>query len=260
MAIRLSTAARNFLAAGGSYKDMFQNGCMEIYSGAQPANADAAVTGTLLCTITNNGGTHTAEVLSSGSVTLTGGASGSLDTLTVNSVDILGGAVPYNTSLTQTAADIATQINRHKSSVEYTASSSGAVVTIKAMPGTGTAPNGFVVASTATTLTKTDANMSGGVSAVNGLKFGAAAAGAVAKLASQTWSGTNAATGTAGYYRVRGSIADPGTLDASAAYFREDGSIGASGSGADLTFPSTAFSSAVVTTIDNFDRTMPNAT
>ena len=121
MTIKLSTAARNFLAAGGSYKDLFQNGRMEIYSGSQPASADAAVTGTLLCTITDNSAARTAEVLASGSVTLTGGASGSLNTLTVNSVDILGGAVPYNTSLTQTAADIALQINRNKSNVEYTA-------------------------------------------------------------------------------------------------------------------------------------------
>ena len=43
MTIKLSTAARNFLAAGGSYKDLFQNGRMEIYSGSQPASADAAV-------------------------------------------------------------------------------------------------------------------------------------------------------------------------------------------------------------------------
>lgn len=259
MTIKLSTAARNFLAAGGSYKDMFQNGRMEIYTGSRPANADAAVTGTLLCTITDNGTSWTAEVLATGSVTLTGGASGSLDTLTVNSVDILGGAVPYNTSLTQTAADIALQINRNGSNVEYTATSSGAVVTIKALPGTGASPNGFVVASTTTTLTKTDSNMAGGVNPANGLKFGEPSSGAVSKLGSQDWQGNNTYTGTAGYYRLYGSVADSGVLDSSATYCREDGTIGVTGSGADLTFPSVSFVDSVDTLINAFQRTMPNA-
>lgn len=257
MTIKLSTAARNFLAAGGSYKDMLQNGRMEIYSGSQPASADAAVTGTLLCTITDNSAARTAEVLATGSVTLTGGASGSLNTLTVNSVDIIGGAVPYNTSLTQTAADIALQINRNRSNVEYTATSSGAVVTINALPGTGASPNGFVVASTTTTLTKTDSNMAGGVNPANGLKFGEPSSGAVSKLASQTWSGVNASSGTAGYYRLYGSVADAGALDSSATYFREDGAIGTSG--ADMNMTSTALTNGIATAITAFQRTMPNA-
>jgi len=257
MTIKLSTAARNFLAAGGSYKDQFQNGRMEIYSGSQPASADAAVTGTLLCTITDNSGARTAEVLATGSVTLTGGASGSLNTLTVNSVDILGGAVPYNTSLTQTAADIATQINRNKSNVEYTATSSGAVVTIKALPGTGASPNGFVVASTTTTLTKTDANLAGGVNPANGLKFGEPSSGSVSKLASQTWSGVNVSSGTAGYYRLYGSVSDSGALDSTATYYREDGAIGTSGT--DLNMTSTALTNGIATAVTTFQRTMPNA-
>jgi len=256
MTIKLSTAARNFMAAGGSYKDMFQNGRMEVYSGSQPANADAAVTGTLLCTITDNSGTRTAEVLATGTVTLTGGSSGSVDTLTVDGVEILGSAVSYNTSLTQTAADIATQINRNKATVKYTATSSGAVVTIKALPGTGTSPNGFVVASTTTTLTKTDANMSGGVDPANGLKFGEPSGGSASKIASQTWSGTNASSGTAGYYRLYGSVADSGSLDSSATYIREDGSIGTSN--ADMIMTSTSLTSGIATAITAFQRTMPN--
>jgi len=257
MTIKLSTAARNFLAGIGSYKDLFQNGRMEIYSGSQPANADAAVTGTLVGRSTDNSASRTAEVLATGSVTLTGGSSGSLNTLTVNSVDILGGAVPYNTSLNQTATDIATQINRNRSNVEYTASASGAVVTIKALPGTGASPNGFVVASTTTTLTKTDANLSGGVNAANGLKFSEPSSGAVSKLASQTWSGINASSGTAGYYRLYGSVADSGALDSSATYYREDGAIGTSG--ADLNMTSTALTNGIATSINVFQKTMPNA-
>lgn len=258
MALRYSTYARNFIAGVGSWKDAFMNGRMEIYSGAQPASADAAATGTLLCTITNAAGAHTAEVLSAGSVTLTGGASGSLDTLTVDSVDILGGAVAFNTSLTQTAADAAVQINRFHSTTDYVATSSGAKIIITALPGTGTSPNGLTVASTVTTITKTDVNMgteATGVAAVNGLKYEYPTGGGVAKLASQTWSGVNAASGTAGWYRLYGSVADAGGADTNLVYCREDGAIATSG--AELNINPTAFVAGATTTISSGTLTIP---
>ena len=255
MTLRYSTAARNFMAGIGSYKDAFHNGRVEIYSGAQPASADAAVTGVLLCTLTNASGARTSEVLSSGTVTLNTGAAGSVDTITVNSVDILGGSVPFNTSLNQTAADVAAKINAYKGTVRYTASASGAVITIKALPGTGTSPNGFVVASTATTITKTDVNMSGGVAAANGLLYGAASAAVIAKLATQVWSGVNAGSGTAGWFRNYGSVADAGAIDSSALYIREDGAIATSGG--ELNMTSTALVAAATTTISAWDRTFP---
>lgn len=257
MALRYSDGARSFLAADGSLKDMFQNGKIEIYSGAQPATANAAVTGTLLVTITDASAARTAEVLSTGSVTLTGGAAGSVDTLTVNSVDILGGAVPFNTSLNQTASDVAAQCEARRSTTEYEVSATGAIITITARPGSGTAPNGFVVASTTTTITKTDANMAGGVAAVNGLKWGSAAAGVIAKLASQTWSGVNAATGTAGYYRMYGSVADAGGLDSAGTTLREDGAV--STTGAELNMASTSLTATATTTITAWQRTIPTA-
>lgn len=257
MTLKLSTGARNFLAAKGSYKDAFQNGKLEIYTGSQPANADAAVTGTLLCTITDNAGARTAEVLASGTVTLTGGASGSVDTLTVDGVEIMGAAVPYNTSLNQTAADVAAQCQRFKGNVEYDVTASGAVITIKALPGTGASANGFVVASTTTTLTKTDANLASGVAAVNGLKFGEVAAGVIAKLSTQTWSGTNAATGTAGYYRLYGSVADAGGLDSAGTTIREDGAVATSGQ--QLTMGNTTLTATAATTITAWQRTVPES-
>ena len=257
MALKYSDGARSFLAADGSLKDMFQNGKIEIYTGAQPATANAAVTGTLLCTITDAAGARTAEVLSTGSVTRTGGAAVSVDTLTVNSVDILGGAVPFNTSLNQTAADVAAQCEARRSSTEYEVSAVGAIITITARPGSGTAPNGFVVASTVTTITKTDANMAGGVAAVNGLKWGSASAGVIAKLASQTWSGVNAATGTAGYYRMYGSVADAGGLDSAGTTLREDGAIATTG--AELNMASTTLTATATTTITAWQRTIPTA-
>lgn len=256
MALRLSTALRNFLLSHGSCKNALQNGVLKIYSGTQPTTADDAVAGTLLCTFSKASGAVTREVLATGTVTLTGGASGSVDTVTVNGINIIPqGAVAFNTSLTQTATDLAAAINKGLSSPEYTATSSGAVVTIKAMPGTGVGPNGFVVTATLTTLTATYANMAGGVAAVNGLTFETAASGAVAKNANETWSGVAAATGTAGWFRFEGSVTDPGTSDTGAQYLRLDGSIATSG--ANLNMSSTSITSGATQTLSSFSITQP---
>lgn len=257
MTLRLSTALRDYINAHGSAKDALRNGEIKIYTGAQPANADAAPTGTLLVTITAAAAARTAEVLATGTVTLTGGAAGSIDALTVNSVSIIENAVPYNTSLSQTATDLATEINNSQSAPNYTASASGAVVTIRAMRGTGASANGFVVASTVTTLTKTDANMASGVAAVNGLKFGQSTDGVLIKLASQTWSGVAADTGTAGWFRFTGSVADSGVIDTADAQIRLDGSV--STSGAQINMSSTSITAAATQTIASFPLTLPAA-
>jgi len=257
MTIRIGTGLRNHLAQHGSFKSAMQGGKIEIYSGSQPATPETAVTGTLLCTITAASGARTAEVVSSGTVTLTGGASGSINTVTVDGINIIAsGAVNYNTSLTQTATDLATAINNNTSSPEYRAEASGAVVTIYAMRGSGAAPNTFVVTATLTTITATYVDMSGGVAAVNGLSWGNAATGVIDRLSTQTWSGVNAATGTAGWFRAYGSVADAGGTDATTTAIRMDGSIAASG--ADLNM-STAFTGAATTTLSSLATTVPAA-
>src|SRR5688572_30209971 len=113
MALRISKGLRNFLLVGGSLKHAFAGGKLLLYTGSQPADADAAVSGTLLNTYTDASGAHTAEVRSTGSVALTGGGSGSVDTLTVNSIEIMGSATAFNTSLAQTATDVCTKINNN---------------------------------------------------------------------------------------------------------------------------------------------------
>lgn len=67
MTIRLSTGLRNALiGTGGGLASVFANGIIEIYSGAQPANADAAPTGTLLGTVTKDAGAFTPGVATNG--------------------------------------------------------------------------------------------------------------------------------------------------------------------------------------------------
>lgn len=255
MTMRFSSAMRNFINKQGSIGDALQNGRIEIYSGAQPSSADAAATGTLLCTISDASGAVTKEVRSIGTVTLTGGGSGSVNTLTVNSVEIMGVAVNFNSTLTQTAADVAAQINRYKSVPDYSATSSGAIVTIVAQPGTGTGPNGYVVASACTTITKTDGNMASGVAAVNGLKLDLSAAGVMTKLSTQTWSGVNAANGTAGWFRQYSSVADASALDSAELYMRVDGSVATAGG--EMNLNSTTFVSAATTTLASWSMTVP---
>lgn len=95
-----------------------------------------------------------------GSVTLTGGNSGTIATLTVNGVSIITNSVSYTTSLAVTAQKLADEINRTISSPKYHARAVGAKVYIwqqTVVAGT------ITLASTVTgTLTKTDVDVSGG--------------------------------------------------------------------------------------------------
>jgi hypothetical protein len=257
MALRLSTGLRNFLNEAGGLKQALNNGKMMIYSGAQPASADDAASGTLLATITKASGALTEEVQASGTVTLTGGASGSVDTLTVNSLEIMGAAVPFNTSLTQTATDVATAINNNPQNLLFVASAAAAVVTIKAKPGLGALANGWVVASTGTTITTSDVNLASGVTAVNGLTFGDASAGQLVKNPAETWTGLGVAAGTAGWFRYEGAVADTEGSDTAELYIRLDGNIATSG--ANLNMSSTGVAVGATQTISTFSLTVPAA-
>lgn len=252
MSLMFSTGLRNFVGMYGSYKRALQGGVMKIYSGSAPATADSAVSGTLLCTVSLASGTVTSEVCSYGTVTLAG-SGGSVDSITVNGSEILGAVVSWTTDLTTTAAAVAGQINSYVpiSGVEYIATSSGAVVTITALPGTGTTPNGYVVATTITTMTKTDANLANGVVSANGLTYGAIVSGILSK--SGTWSGAVGAAGSAGYFRLCGSVADAGA--SSISLVRIQGTCGVSG--ADYNMSSTSLTLAATHTVDTFSLTLP---
>lgn len=98
-----------------------------------------------------------------GTVTLTGGASGSIDDITIDGVSIMSGAVPFNTDLSTTAGDVVTNINAY--SVDYTAASVGAVITITAVAD-GSIYNGNIVVAVTTTMTASTTNMTGGSDAL----------------------------------------------------------------------------------------------
>ena len=61
MAIRLSTGCRTGMANSSGLREQFEGGFIGVYSGGQPANADAAETGVLLVTIATTSGTGAAD-------------------------------------------------------------------------------------------------------------------------------------------------------------------------------------------------------
>lgn len=101
-------------------------------------------------------------VASGCTVTLTGGAAGSVDDITIDAVSILTGVVNFNTDLDTTAADVVADINLGTGTHGYTASNVNAVITIEADISEGSNPNNYQVVVTTTTITATNTNMSGG--------------------------------------------------------------------------------------------------
>jgi hypothetical protein len=253
MTVKASPALRNHMLGIGNLAQIFKGGKMVFYTGTPPSAAEDAATGTALVTITDDAGSHTAEVLATGTVSVTG-TSGNVTAVTVNGIDILEGTVAYTTDATATAALLAAAINRAQSFPKYRASSALAVVTITAPRGSGATPNTHVVA-TAGTLTTTTANMASGVSAVNGLKFEAPDEASIAKKNSQTWSGTIANSGSAGYWRLYAAVADSGAADASEVYPRLQGTLATTGG--DINVSSTSLVAAALQGIDRFSITMP---
>jgi hypothetical protein len=266
MTLRFSPALQNFIAETGSWKDAFDNGSLEIYSGAQPATPDLAPTGTLLAIITASSGAKTNEVSATVEITLTS-SGGSVDTLTLAGLEIMGSATAYNGSLTQTAADVALKINRNPKNKFVAATSSLGVLTLTALPGFGTLLNSAALACTTTTMVATVTSTSfgsgtggsvAGVNPANGLKMDYNAAdGVMTKDTTQSWTGAALVTGTAGWFRYKGSVVDAGSLDSNDVFLRMDGTIATSG--AEMNMSSTAVVAAAVQTVSEFEFTIPAA-
>ena len=104
-------------------------------------------------------------VAATGTVTLTGGAAGSVNGITVNGVQIMSGGVAFVGSLAATATAVATNINLFTSSPDYTAVAVGPVITITAVTANGTT-NGYAVVPSVTTITATSTDMAGGSDAL----------------------------------------------------------------------------------------------
>lgn len=259
MSIEYSRAFRNFIQGYGSKRQALEGGVIDIWdgSGVVPTSPDDAATGVKLVRCTLDSGDWTPEVLSMGSVTLDSGASGSVNTVKVDSIDILDAAISFDTSLAVTATAVALAINNSSHTRErYFAYAVGAVIYIRAVPGSGVTPSGFTVASTVTTIGKTDANMDAeatGVAAVNGITYNGPVNGVFAR--DGVISGLVLATGYAAYFRIIGSVADAGGADAAPwNQIRVQGTCGTSG--ADYNMDTTYLLLDATHTLDTWTETL----
>lgn len=259
MTIRLSTGLVNAMAQGLGFAGALNMGHIKVFSGAQPANADAAETGTLLGIFTRSSGTLTKETRATGSITITGATGGSINTITVGGLNIIpDGAITVSGDTTSTlASKLCDAINRNGI---MEASVNAAVVTIKGRPGTGVTT--AAVTGSLTTATATYVNMGSGVAGVapvNGLILDTPSAGVIAKPSSHVWSFAGITPGTAGWARFYSSDTGDagGLLTAAPWYPRLDGSCGV-GSG-DFQMSTISITASLPVTMDTFQWTQPKS-
>ncbi|RLG69041.1 hypothetical protein DRN93_01235 [archaeon] len=240
--LKFSTDLVNFLQAGGSFKEAFEDAILTIYSGSQPANADASPTGTKLVEITLNGGSFSYGTDYSlpqiDEVTVTAASSGT-NTVTIDSIDISD-----TTDGTETVDDIAKRLVRK---IETNKNTAQKVIPIYI--GSGKFVLRSKLAGESYTLSVTGNLSTSSVqshSRANGLHFGSVSSGQLDKE-SGTWQGDGLTDGTAGWFRLQGKIS---TLVI-------DGNVGTYG--ADLNLASTNITSGNPVTIDTFSVTQPKS-
>ncbi len=247
MSVQISTKLANLIASGQDVRSAIGNFKRLIYSGTKPTTADAAINGTLLATLTKDGGAATFETRPVWAVTIAGTMGGTV-TIKMGGAPIHA-AVTSVTDATTTAAALAAAINATtiKPFAGFTASSSGAVLSIIGPVGSGASLNALVCTASVTNSVTATVASSGlpngsngttlGVDAVNCCDFDARSVSGVL-TSTQTWSTTSAAaTGTATWFRDVYDAADTGT--ASTAFLRRQGSVTTTGGGGDMELGST---------------------
>jgi hypothetical protein len=262
MAIKISTALRNYMLGAGSFKSAFADSHILLYSGSPPATADLGVTGTHLLTVTKASGTLAAGALSTPQMEFTGTisvAGGQYIGITIKDVEY---KELYASSQIATIMALVNKINRtcpEMFAVVNTATPDVILLGPRAQGNSGeeyTVTNG---GTSGATLTITGTGQST-FSVSTGLNFAAATVGTIDKPGSgvAVWSGlglTAAGTGTsAGYFRLMRSD-DTGVVDTTYIYERVQGTVGTSGS--DLVLSSATIVSGATTTIDGFKFTLP---
>lgn len=270
MALKLSTQLVNFMMGENDLRKCFEDCVLKIYSGTAPATADAAIgTGTLLCTVTKASGAVTTGTYNiyrsvpklygvAMSGTHAAGSSVSVIVTVDSVVTTATFTVPTSASLhTSTSVDyqIAQMLNDipQLSAIAKRRNDTpaGRLILVQGR----IAGLDFVVAqgtSLGPTFTPT---MITTASRVNTLQFGVPAIGAISKN-SDTWSGVNAATGVAAWFRFT-LPNDPTTADTTYLWPRVQGVIAASGS--DLDMANTTLTAAATTTISNYTLTLPKS-
>lgn len=255
MSLRYSTGYRNALLQARSFRELFADGVLRIFTGSQPASADTGATGTLLVQITKGAGTFSVSTVSGRQtnwVRVTAGTVPETYTVTING---------QNYTYTMAGADDASAIARGLAALVRKNNLVHAIPTIE------TTEKGVVVearcagesysiavsttASVGTITTSAAAMILN--SRLNGLLFASASVGVIGKESGYSWQGSAIIGGIAGWFRLSENDDD---YDAdSTTGIRIDGSVGTSG--ADLVVGSTTLTANGLVTIDEANFTNP---
>ena len=221
MPLRFSSGGVDALQENGCLKEIFHDGIIDIYSGAQPASADDAVTGTHLARITLAGGAFTAGVKSTRRIdtaTITYGSDGDDYVLVINgtsySYTAVNGDDDDAVALALAAlVDASPVVDAYAAAnVIYTRAIYAGVDYTIANTGTTSGGNNVVASVTAN-------------ARINGLQWGDSVLGVLSKEAG-VWEGVNLATGTAGYFRFKANAVDDDSESTS--LIRMDGNVSTS--------------------------------
>lgn len=269
MKLNYSTGLVNALADSASAQAAAGNGKLYLFGGTMPASADTASGTSPLNTVTKGGAAFTGETQAAWQFTLSGTVGGTVGPVQMSAgpfaaatggLDLLAGTtVVPATGLSETALAVAAAINLKS---VFSASASGAVVTVKAPIGSGVLFNSTTIEVTGATITVSEASAgaatTAGVAAVNACNFdGLAASGII--TSSETWNGNATLAGTATWFRYVTDNADTGT-GASSVYRRIDGDITTIGGGGALELSTTTMlitPSATPVAITGFQLEMP---
>ncbi len=257
MAEKYSTGLLKEMLAGAPFRKIFADCVMKIYSGTAPATADAAVAGTLLCTISKNSGAVTPGEVSTArqaTINITAGTTGQTIIVAINGVDytytIPAGETGDLRLIALSVAKMLDEIDAIEA-IANGGADNGNVHIRSRVPGLSfTIAKGGGGSGGTSTWTLTDDVVVNVRS--DCLQFDAPSGGVISKPAGDVWSGVNSAGGTAAYYRICKSD-DDGTE--STTQPRAQGAI--STSGAELNLSSVNLAAGATTTIDQFSLTLP---
>lgn len=264
-----STGLRNQKLQSLSLRDIFNRGCavLKIYAGAIPANADAAVSGTLLCTITNDGAVAKSKQKIRFTPTV-GSANGGVWGISLN-----GTLVTFTDDGSPTPTEICTGIYNAwrvasglvaATTPAYTVNNPDVYQKFAFTDNTGTLDIESATAGVAFDYAASITGAGAGTGSVAmavvtadayGLRFEDAAdvtTGILEKLASQTWRGTNVTSGVASYFRL---VLDADSGAASTTDPRIQGQISTANS--DLNLKSVQFETGDIQYISDFPVTAP---
>lgn len=256
MAERLSTGMRN--AVLGMKRQLLDDCVMKIYSGTAPSSADDLVTGTLLVTVSKSSGTVSTTIRSKPDRWWFSIATGNTAGATVKVAVTVDGATTthtYTILATDTTDELVAEgvarmlndlpqieaicLGSVKAARTVVLQSKVFGLTLTIADGTGT----YAIAPTQIE--------AGSRAATYSIYFAAPSSGSMSK-STDTWSGTIAATGVAGYFRI---VRHDDTGALSTTEERLQGTIATSG--AELNMGNTTLTALATHTVTTYSLTEP---